>query len=172
MSISTSAVSELAISQINLPQELAAGAVMFSFTPQPATFLLPQSLNADRVMFSFNPQDTTFLLPQGLNADPVFFQFGGEQADTGFPGPPKSASQLNLPDFNLPSAWTIDFGDPIIDYAGFSPLRGAFLVVLVNGNFALWLHQSQGVMRGLLLAPKKLEFLHNLGPPFMQSFIP
>lgn len=150
MSISTGAVSELAISQINLPQELSANAVMFAFNPQAATLQLPAT----------------------FNADPVFFKFGGEPADTGFPGPPKTATQLDLPDFNLPSAWTIDFGDPIIDYAGFSPLRGAFLVVLVNGNFALWLGQSQGVMRGLMLATSKFEFLRNLGPPFMQSFIP
>jgi hypothetical protein len=150
MSISTGAISELAISQINVPQELTANAVMFAF----------------------NPQDANFVLPAILDAEAVRFAFTGEFAIVGFPGPPKTITQLNLPDFDIPSAWTIDFGDPVIDYAGFSPRRGAFLVVLVDGNFALWLRQSQGVMRGLMLATVKRTFLRNLGPPFLASFIP
>jgi hypothetical protein len=85
---------------------------------------------------------------------------------------PLTIDPLTIPEFDVNAAWTVEFTNGFIDYAGFSPRLGAFLVRYTGGGFTLWLRMSQGVMRGLVIAPDKRVFLRNLGPPFLYSVLP
>jgi hypothetical protein len=150
MSISASAISELAFSQVSFPQLL-----------QP-----------DPVLYAFNPQDVDYLLPQTLSADPAAFAFLPQAASTNFPVAPRQVLVFDIPDFDIPSAWTIPLYGPLIIFAGYTPAFKAFIVRMVDGNFALWVGLSQGVMLGLQRATDRALFLKNLGPPFLSSFLP
>lgn len=155
MSLSADAISDLAISDIpRILDPLAAAFVAFGFLPQDADLQvgLINTIFAEAVHFSFTPGDATVAASKA----------------------PVSIVDFDLPEFDRQTAWTVDFNgvNDLIWFAGYSPNRGAFFVRYSDGNFTLWLGMPQGVMRGLILATNQLQFLHNLGRPFLASFYP
>jgi hypothetical protein len=174
---------------------LQAGAVSYAFGPQAAVQFVNHALAAERVHFAFSPQDISATFAPILFADPVQFAFAPQDADAAvanrtiaadpvvFSFEPTQATivptvvpfgvgPLTFPEFDINTAWTVEFYDGFIDFAGFSPQFGAFLVRYTGGAFTLWLRMPQGVVRGLSLATNKRAYLHNLGPPFLYSFLP